>query len=524
MARIAKLTDRAFQLYKYPMRATLGRDPSTRFSQPRGSLDRLTCPSSLLTRNLEAKPGARLQDPDIAGARLLFGVGREDAVAWAERMARERPLPLWQLNAFAGKGSDQSPAHAWLAIDGFTAMATDKGDTLVLAGGERSHVLRPRTMQLTLVEVARKIKSAVEEIVSENDGTRTTELLLDMYVAFYEAIRKGTNAEERRLAAASLFLLKGEMVHAFSSIGRDAYLALVKAMSVENDEDPKAMGAILAAAALSPQILDVLENSWPNEASDVTKTEALKASLILTFVEIGAMAQDSLTRLLEKNPSDSTALRDALSRIDAVAPASTSCPIHQIRARFDDTTVTVYQAYNENIARAAVSGNTLRVPGFKTERMTWIKPSFNWMLYRAGYGLKDPGQQKILAITLQREAFDALLAQGVLAQFVATIHETEEQWRASKAASSVTVQWDPERDIKRDRLAHRAIQIGLKSSAVETYLDGIVAIEDVTELAHEIAMLLAQGEIQTAQGLAPQEVPYPCDPETERQLGIAAEA
>ncbi len=35
--------------------------------------------------------------------------------------------------------------------------------------------------------------------------------------------------------------------------------------------------------------------------------------------------------------------------------------------------------------------------------MTWIKPSFLWMMYRAGWGYKDAGQSRILAIDITRE-------------------------------------------------------------------------------------------------------------------------
>ena len=37
-------------------------------------------------------------------------------------------------------------------------------------------------------------------------------------------------------------------------------------------------------------------------------------------------------------------------------------------------------------------------PDFKPDRMTWIKPSFAWMLYRAGYGSKH-GQENILKVS-----------------------------------------------------------------------------------------------------------------------------
>jgi hypothetical protein len=50
-----------------------------------------------------------------------------------------------------------------------------------------------------------------------------------------------------------------------------------------------------------------------------------------------------------------------------------------IRALYDDNTITVYQAYNNDIAAPAVKHKTFVSP-FKVERMTWIKPSFLWMM------------------------------------------------------------------------------------------------------------------------------------------------
>lgn len=60
----------------------------------------------------------------------------------------------------------------------------------------------------------------------------------------------------------------------------------------------------------------------------------------------------------------------------------------EIRAVFDDSTITVYQAYNKYIATAAVKAQTF-VPPFKTDRMTWIKPSLLWMMYRSGWATKE---------------------------------------------------------------------------------------------------------------------------------------
>lgn len=53
----------------------------------------------------------------------------------------------------------------------------------------------------------------------------------------------------------------------------------------------------------------------------------------------------------------------------------------QIRALYDTETITVYQAYSAAIATAAVTAQKLNAsPDFKPNRMTWIKPSWAWMM------------------------------------------------------------------------------------------------------------------------------------------------
>ena len=62
----------------------------------------------------------------------------------------------------------------------------------------------------------------------------------------------------------------------------------------------------------------------------------------------------------------------------------TAIPNKQIRAVFDDDTITVYQAYSSTIATAAVENQMLSAsPAFKFNRMTWVKPSWCWMMYAA---------------------------------------------------------------------------------------------------------------------------------------------
>ena len=55
-----------------------------------------------------------------------------------------------------------------------------------------------------------------------------------------------------------------------------------------------------------------------------------------------------------------------------------------IYAVFDDKTIRVYQAYNNEIADEALKLGKFGSK-FSLNRMTWIKPSFLWMMYRLNF-------------------------------------------------------------------------------------------------------------------------------------------
>ena len=84
--------------------------------------------------------------------------------------------------------------------------------------------------------------------------------------------------------------------------------------------------------------------------------------------------------------------------------------LRQVRAVFDSDSITVYQAYCHEIADAALAEGTFVAP-FRMNRMTWIKPSFLWMMYRCGWASK-PGQERVLAIRMNRSGFEAALAES----------------------------------------------------------------------------------------------------------------
>lgn len=109
-----------------------------------------------------------------------------------------------------------------------------------------------------------------------------------------------------------------------------------------------------------------------------------------------------------------------------------------IRAVFDEKTITVYQAYSLKIAILAVKNQKFVSP-FKIERMTWIKPSFLWMMYRSGWGTKT-GQEHILAIKIKRSGWEWAMKNACLSHFIKGIHDSQEQWKEKLHNSPVRIQ------------------------------------------------------------------------------------
>lgn len=185
----------------------------------------------------------------------------------------------------------------------------------------------------------------------------------------------------------------------------------------------------------------------------------------------------------------------------------TGIPERQIRAVYDDHIIRVYQAYSDQIADAALVSGTFISPPFKMDRMTWIKPSFLWMMYRAGWGYKDPGQHRILAIDIKRDGFDWALAHSCSSHPAPSM--SRDDWDKLKAASPVRIQWDPERNLHLQPLTHRAIQVGISGEAVRRYIDEwIVKVTEVTDLAHTIHAKVRDGDLDEARMLLPKERAY----------------
>jgi hypothetical protein len=189
-----------------------------------------------------------------------------------------------------------------------------------------------------------------------------------------------------------------------------------------------------------------------------------------------------------------------------------------VRAAYTEQTVTVYQAYSPQIAEPAVRAGTFVAP-FSRDRMTWIKPSFGWMMHRSGWAGK-PGQERVLAIEITRAGFDWALAHSCLSHYEPGSHDSPQAWAAMRDASPVRVQWDPDRSLAGERLARRAIQVGLSGEAVHRYCDEwIRSITDITSTAHEAGLLVRAGRIADAARLLPAERTYLLSSLLARQVG-----
>lgn len=193
--------------------------------------------------------------------------------------------------------------------------------------------------------------------------------------------------------------------------------------------------------------------------------------------------------------------------MENINSGTSTVPQYEIRALFDESTIRVYQAYSDAIADTALAAGRFVSPPFKMERMTWIKPSFLWMMYRAGWGKKDEGQKRILALDISREGFEWALANACLSH--ADESMSQQEWQRHKDKKPVRIQWDPERDLQLHAQKHRAIQIGLEKEAVRLYVnEWIRGVTDVTPLAHEIRALVEDRHYDRATALLPRERPY----------------
>ncbi|MCO5996878.1 DUF4291 domain-containing protein [Actinoallomurus rhizosphaericola] len=191
---------------------------------------------------------------------------------------------------------------------------------------------------------------------------------------------------------------------------------------------------------------------------------------------------------------------------------------YEIRADHDQESIVVYQAYRPEIGRPAAEQGRF-VPPFSRTRMTWIKPSFLWLMARSDWARK-PGQEVILAVRISRQGWEEALSQAVLTHADRRLYRDSAEWRAAFKHARVRVQWDPERTLRGQPLDARSIQVGLSRHVIDRYADDwIFDIQDMTPRVRTIQRLLHDGETAKAKALLPPERVYPLDPGLARRIG-----
>jgi hypothetical protein len=191
-----------------------------------------------------------------------------------------------------------------------------------------------------------------------------------------------------------------------------------------------------------------------------------------------------------------------------------------ILAQHDEDSIIAYQAYRPAIARFVLDNGVFGGPDFSFRRMSWIKPNFLWMMYRSGWGTKE-GQEVTLALRLRRTFFDDLLAQAVPSAWDRNQFAVEADWSLAVGQSSVRVQWDPDHDPLGAKLERRAIQLGLRGAALDSFgRRELLAVIDMSPfVAEQRQCLLANGVEEL---ITPRERVYrPTDPAVVRNLQLA---
>jgi hypothetical protein len=157
----------------------------------------------------------------------------------------------------------------------------------------------------------------------------------------------------------------------------------------------------------------------------------------------------------------------------------------------DEEGIWCYQAYKPSIGLAAVERQTFAgIPDFLPNRMTWIKFSSGWMMYRCDYA-RSKDQEVVLRIKLSWEGLWRIFGDAVGASFDPAVHETREEWQKALNKSQVRFQWDPARDARIEKMPNnqRDLQIGMKDDMSRLFATDpkfILRIENYTQMAVDL--------------------------------------
>jgi hypothetical protein len=170
-----------------------------------------------------------------------------------------------------------------------------------------------------------------------------------------------------------------------------------------------------------------------------------------------------------------------------------------IIAQFDADSIVVYQAFKDSIANYAVEHQKFGGFDYDFNRMTWLKPSFLWMMYYSGWAKKE-NQENVLAIKVKREGFDAILEEAIMSSFRADIYGTKKEWEQRLQDSDVQIQWEHYYDLFGAKTDRYAAKIGIKGRLQQMYNEEwIIEIQNITPYVNAQQGLLEENKTQMLQ-------------------------
>lgn len=167
-----------------------------------------------------------------------------------------------------------------------------------------------------------------------------------------------------------------------------------------------------------------------------------------------------------------------------------------IIAQFDHDSIVIYQAFKDSIAAYAVANQRFGGEDYEFNRMTWLKPSFLWMMYYSGWAKKQD-QENVLAIRIGRNGFDEILRQAVMSTFYKDIYENNASWKKQVEQADVQLQWEPYHDLIGNMTDRKAVKIGIKGDILQRYNEEwILNIENVTSYVKQQQQFILSHQLQ----------------------------
>jgi len=180
-----------------------------------------------------------------------------------------------------------------------------------------------------------------------------------------------------------------------------------------------------------------------------------------------------------------------------------------IIAQFDPDSIIVYQAFKDSIADYAVENQRFGGSDYDFNRMTWLKPSFLWMMYYSGWAKKE-NQENVLAIKMSRKGFDEILSSSVMSTYHQNVYSSSKDWEEQYLRSEVQLQWEHYYDLLGRKTDRYAAKIGIKGTMQQRYNEEwILEITNITSYIKEQQQLLQEDKSQLL--LVPHERAYAPD-------------